>query len=140
MPTKDELTTSLAVANERVAELEAQIEGTPDKEQETASPGEQGVYVYDEDGLRRMVEGAWRVTQGDSAAEIVPYEGVEEDDLTRMTAKREVDAGVADMLNADLIRVKAERDEARQAAVVLQDRLTNMGTLHGSVDSLPSVV
>ena len=140
MPTKDELTTSLAIANERVAALEAQIEGAPDKEQEAVTPGEPGVYVYDEDGVRRMDEGEWRVTQLESVAEIVPLEKTEVDDQTRMTAKREVDAGAADMLNADLIRVTAERDEARQAVVRLNDRLTNAGTLHGGIDALPSVV
>lgn len=214
MPTKDELTEQLSVANVRIAELEeateqlsvanariAELEETTESGGETVTDTEGEIllegslyYMSDagltsvpayaaegkavtltEDGQYHDVElpdpdalsdcdrmkAAVGAEVFDAAVLVVLEEAGEgvnsADDLTdaemadavlhvlmrpgtTSDAEEGEESGTMAMLRADLQRVTIERDDARNQRDLAQKRLNDAGTLHGSIDSLPSQV
>lgn len=59
---------------------------------------------------------------------------------TTSDAEESEESNTVAMLRADLQRVTVQRDEARTQRDLVQQRLNDAGTLHGSIDSLPSQV
>ena len=172
MPTKDELTEQLSVANARIAELEEAAETGGETVTDVAGEllEEGSAYVYTEAGFAVAEAGLsdcyrMKAVVGaevfDAAVLVVLEEAGEDvnsaDDLTdaemadavlhvlmrpgtTSDAEENEESDTVAMLRADLQRVTVQRDEARNQRDLAQKRLNDTGTLHGSIDSLPSQV